>query len=613
MASHRSEHALEAITTAVFVVVLTGLPLLYTTQVLHPFSSPKLIALAGAALLGSAGSLVAACGHRPFERTGYILAGTQVVLAILALAASTVPSVSVWGRHNQETGAIAMLLTLLLLGFTINSSRPPHHVTWFRWIPLWAPVILATFTILQVSGLRGLGILDYDAGHRPYLTLGNPLHLGAVLASSAVYAASMSHKLHPPRRWVAYAIAALCFAGVLLTSSASALLGCVVGMVYIFILWRPWRNRTYFLVGGLLLLGCVVLYLAGRSGLTAGPLHVLATRGGLRPTTYQIAIETVMRNPLLGVGPANFQSAVLDHLTPYLVRTAYSQELATDAHSLPLELASTYGVLFAVLFLASMVYPVVRIRSARNPGFPFSAALVALLTCYSFSPLSLTTLPMMALYAGATWRFNVLWRQHEAPNLTRTAANSPPNVPRWLRIALGVGVVALALLLSAMSAQFLANDYRIRQADLLGSTEAALAAAEAMRPGTASHYWVAGRLAAFDARFRNLPEFVPIVDEALRQAQNLDPKDPMTQINWAIDLQVLQRHEEAIRRFQHALVIYPEWPLATKGIAFSYLKLGKPKEAIDLLEPIVIAYPHDTKASELLSQAISAVEGTISD
>jgi tetratricopeptide (TPR) repeat protein len=93
------------------------------------------------------------------------------------------------------------------------------------------------------------------------------------------------------------------------------------------------------------------------------------------------------------------------------------------------------------------------------------------------------------------------------------------------------------------------------------------------------------------------------VDALFAQAQRLDPQEPMTQLQWSVALQVLDRHKDAILHYQRALDLYPEWPLALKGMAFSYLEEGRADLALPILTDMSVRYPDDPMVEQLLQRA----------
>ena len=87
------------------------------------------------------------------------------------------------------------------------------------------------------------------------------------------------------------------------------------------------------------------------------------------------------------------------------------------------------------------------------------------------------------------------------------------------------------------------------------------------------------------------------VDRLFARAKTIDPREPLTELEWAMALQMLDRHDDAIAHLQEAILIYPDWPLALKGVAFSYLDTGRAEEALPILERLHGLYPDDPTSS----------------
>lgn len=603
---NRSRDALRAITVALLALVSVGLPAMFSTHVLHPFSSPKLVVLVLASLVAAVGLCVGVFAGSPGPGPGTALAGSAILAAFVALGTSPLFAISFWGQPNQEFGVVAMAAVLLLAVYSSSYALLPPNTVWLRWLPILVPTALAVLAIAQKLGIPFPVLFQPDPDGRPFLTLGNPIHLGLLLGAASVYAGIKAGLVRGKERWSFLGVCALCIAGMALSETSSSLVAVAIATLCVVGLRQRWQGKRWLLAAvGLGLVGAVA-YGLYRLAPNLGVLHVFATGGGARASLHGIAARTIASHPLTGVGPSNFRSALSGSLTPELVQQHYAYEIASDAHSWPLELAATYGLPFALLFGAFVIGGLVRRRGwSSNGTLPYLGAALVLVIGYLFQPLSLSTLPMIAFYAGLGWRADLC-----GPEVERIPALSSNGVRRTapaktVARALAVLAALIAVGLCFFGVRLAITDFASRQADLAGDSAAALAVANGLQPGAVPPYLVAARLAAFEARFQSKPEAVSTMDRALRKAQSLDPGDPITEINWAINLQVLEQHQQAIGHLQTALTLYPGWPLALKGIAFSYLELGREDEARAILEPLVASFPGDQIAKELLEKALS--------
>lgn len=578
-----------------FALLVVGLPLLYSTSVAYPFSSPKLAALGAAVALGAVA--VALPSKARLGGAGGLRVALLVLaagLATVALAFSPVAGVSFWGRHDQEVGYLAILASLGACA--MGTAFLPVIGRWPRLLDLaLLPAgLLALLSIWIVAGLPVPGYYIGNTGTGPALTMGNPTHVGAFLA--AMFAFALSRAIHTTgqRRVFLIASALLIFVGAVISGSLAAMIALAAGAF-----WVSWnalrgRGRIRWLIPSVTLVILAMGLLLG--SVLPGSLltNAFTVQGGARMQTYWIAIKTIAAHPLLGVGPANFQSAVLSHLTPELVHTTYSAGVAADAHDWFLEFGATYGLLFVVVLASILVTPLVRSTGRTTAQEPAAGAAVGLLVAYLFGPIALSTLPLLAFFSGvAAARAAAEYVEARAGVAARAA-----------RHAGSIALVALAGMVLVSSIHFLWVDYEVRQGDLYGQTNQITSAARRLIPQLPDPYWTAGKLAAFEGRFDAARQQAEQVDVLFAEAERLDPWEPLTQVHWAVALQVLDRHEDAILRFQHALELYPDWPLPLKGIAFSYLEEGRADLALPILTDMSALYPDDQAVAQLLQRAL---------
>ena len=233
----------------------------------------------------------------------------------------------------------------------------------------------------------------------PVLTFGNPTHAAAFFAAAAVLALSAGAISRGRRRILLWACS-------LLLLTATVLSGSFAG-----ILALSWPESGS--AGGRWVdtaasaCGCCWRHPPRRRRDRVGTVHpntpftrAFDVAAGIRPQTYWIALKVIAAHPLLGVGPADFQSALLSHLTPELVQSTYFAQIAADAHNWILETAATYGLPFAAVLAWLFLGPLIRGRGRSSSQRPFAAATLALAVAYLFGPLALSTLPLLGSLRG---------------------------------------------------------------------------------------------------------------------------------------------------------------------------------------------------------------------
>ena len=588
------QHAL----AVAYTLLVVGAPVLFSEAVIYPFSSPKLAVVGFACGLAALSLALGSDRLRSSVGPTWVLLLAALVLATFSLAVSPVPGVSFWGRHHQEVGYLAIVASLsaYAMGVAVVSLLS-------RWPNLGLVILIPAvpLALLAIAAAVGAGVpvwmLGRD-GSAPVLTFGNPTHAAAFFAAAAVLTLSAGAMSLGRRRILLWACCVLLLATTVLSGSFAAILALVVAGVWVG--WRQLGGRGH--LRWWLLLGAILVTVGGIVAALSIPntpfTRAFDVAAGIRPQTYWIALKAIVTHPLVGVGPANFQSALLSQLTPGLVQSTYYAQIAADAHNWILETAATYGLPFAALLTWLFLGPLIRGRGRSPSQEPFAAATLALVVAYLFGPLALSTLPLLALFAGMT----AARPERDASRMESIRASG---LVRYVRPVL---LVLTAVLLFTCSAQFLRATYEVRQGNLYSEASRVKSAAEGLIPILPDPFWTAGSLAAFEGRALNDVRQAEEVDRLFARAKTLDPREPLTELEWAMALQMLERHDDAIAHLQEAMLIYPDWPLALKGIAFSYLDTGRTTEALPILERLHDLYPDDPTVIQLLDQARSALQ-----
>jgi len=129
-------------------------------------------------------------------------------------------------------------------------------------------------------------------------------------------------------------------------------------------------------------------------------------------------------------------------------------------------------------------------------------------------------------------------------------------------------VITVAAILFFAGA-FLYVEWEARQDYIRGDTSGTFAAGKLLIPERPAPFVAAGEAAAFNARYLEDPDAAELSDKSFTRAVSLDPANPFTYMYWGESLQLQNRHEEAIARFQAALELVPAWPPPAQAIAIS--------------------------------------------
>gem|GEM_PF-1954187 len=558
----------QTIIIGAYLLLVVALPLLFSPDVMHPFGSPKLTALAIAAAGTWAVAIAWGYSALHLTRLQALLVGILIILATLSLAGSPTLGVSFWGTAYDEVGYFAVLLSVsvLLTGTALTPIlEESPRLRWYLVAPL--PILLL------VAGLHLAGVpLPHllAGGGRVRASLGNPIHYGAYCAAVAWLSAELAFANTGRGRflWTLAALGGL--AGLAVSGTRGAVLGLVIaGLVRLVV--RPpkaiSRNRrlTAVLLLMAVLIGSFLFYAVSTSEAAwLAPLRHLTELApdtyGMRAQAWEAGAASILDKPFLGTGPETFRRTYLEHLAsqPPVNLAGTKLDILGDAHNWVIEFASTYGLPFIFALFALIVLP---IRTALHGDALRRGALLASITLwatYLTSPFSLSTLPLAFLTLGiASSTTNGGPHNRPRPNTLRTPAAVIP-----------IAVITVAAILFS-AGSFLYVEWQARQDYIRGDANGTFAAGTFLMPERPAPFIAAGEAAAFNARYLEDPGAAELSDKSFTRAVSLDPANPFTYMYWGESLQLQNRHEEAIARFQAALELVPAWPPPAQAIARS--------------------------------------------
>lgn len=385
--------------------------------------------------------------------------------------------------------------------------------------------------------LRLVGI-----GDRPVGTLGSSAFLGAVAALLAPIGIGWASSTDASRRTrVAAAMASTLGLVALAASGArAALFGAGVVALLAFAVRR---NRGAIVVVGASVSLVVVVALATGAG---GRVSAVASdrEGGAhgRLDEWRIATRVVAAHPIIGTGPEGYRIAFGAEVDDRYERTHGRNPLPDRAHSAPLDVAATTGVVGLVLYALAVGGAALAALKQLRHGDPLLAAAGVGVVAYFTQSLFLFPVaelePIAWLLAGMC-----------ATPLTTLS----PQAPRRRFIAAIAGVLAAAAL--GVGVLDVVADRRAKRtlAAIADDTPAAATVAN-LRPDQVRYHLVDAQAHESPGATRGIIQAIADVDEAL----DVSPRDPVARREKARLLVALARRSNAPANAKQRALAYLE-------------------------------------------------------
>ena len=516
--SSESRHAIDVVVPAIALL----LPLVYSNLLHHSFFAPKMalvLLLAGIGVPLLAGPALGA-----LERG---LALAFLAWAGLSVLVNDEAGLSLWGHANWGNG-------WLFMAGLVGAWASARHLGEVGRRRLRSAIVGAALVTVAISALESIFDLRSAGlvlvGGRPIGLLGNPVHVGGLVAATLALLASRT--MRAP--WLLAAAAALGL-GLGLSGSRAGVAAAFLAAIGL-TLHSGWRRALVLVLVFTIGLACAPLVAAGGSSVSARLSGDGALNASARPEAWREAGKAIRESPILGAGPGRFMEATSQFRT---VRHAAlgADRYFIDAHNLPLEYATTVGVVGLAIFVGWIATTAWR---ARGPFLWFAAALVpfALLQPQTAG---LTPLAFLALGAAGP----------RAP---------VRDIPKGLsRLAVGVSTVALVagvgLILGSRAAFLTRTEFR---------HDDARRALRLLPP------WPEAALYRADPyAFRSSPSQPSIVDAGIRWYRVAAERDPRAAVNWVRlgDYQInFGRLDDAEQSYERALQADPVSLRAMKGL-----------------------------------------------
>jgi hypothetical protein len=332
------------------VVLIAGVaPVVWDPWGVQAFLHPKLLVV-GIGLL-VAGVAVSKTGTSlPTDRWIRYAIGGFVVIACLATVFSAAPLVALFGSAARQLGLLVWLahVAVGLVAMNLFPGKPRRALVWVGTSLSCGVVLASVFALLEAADASPF-VFNQSFGGRVQSVMGNPAALGAylVLGLPLALALGLDASLRPSHRVIGWVGVALGVPSLILTGSRGAWLGAaaivIVGAVAM--LRGSRRARRWALLAGLLVV------LAILATLPSGRWGTLGEAGEGRLALWEVGADTVLANPVLGVGPEGFGLEFGEHVNEDFV-IKYSREQVYDrAHNGVIDVAADFGLPGLVCYL----------------------------------------------------------------------------------------------------------------------------------------------------------------------------------------------------------------------------------------------------------------------
>lgn len=608
------------------------------------YTEPKLFVLRVATFVAlGAWSWAVLVDGRAVRRTKIDLwvLGFVAWLGVTTLFSIHAPT-SVFGHYTRGEGLLTYVIYAVLFFLTVQFANKGSRLKEIAQAVFWSGAIVSLYAVFQFMGLDWVRDVPAALQGRAYSTLGNPLVLGnqLVFVLPISIALALAEKRIP---WRAVYWSGTLLAGIALmaTFSRSAWLGAAVAcalMVAYAVFQKARIERTLdlsFAAGALVLMTLGIL----RSISVSSEVTNVATRlgdlfefesgsGFTRVGLWQAALAATSDRPWTGFGLDTFRLLAPAYFEPRYASVGDYLAIPDNAHSYPMQLLATAGVIGLVLFLAVVgiagwvsVRKTLAVRSASGGStLLIVGAFWAAAAGYLVNLIASISMP------GTTF---MLWVA-VAVVLSPSAWERPAPVKAGMR---GFAFVTAGLCAVLVVASFvpLYADRQYLKGQTLGDQQARIQAAEtAVRLAPYyDTYRVTRAVAYADAALQRMGGIAPgaAVDPTLLDGYRLavqELEDARSFSPWEQDITTLQvivynvggrsldpayfddaiaLAEEALQRFRFAPALRLQYAIALEGA-------GRTAQAQQQLEDLVAMEPRMPEAAVQLARVYVAQNDT---
>jgi len=297
-------------------------------------------------------------------------------LTILSAIFSSNLTLSLWGNPHRAGGAI---IFIFYLTFSVALSLTIIKADWSKLFDFSFVIAAGTvlFAIFQYFNLAPQFLIPY--GNRPPSTLSNPDYFGLYLLLLFFFNIVFAIKEASLKKILYWINVFLVLFGILISGSRSAYLGLVLGSLF-FIFFLPLKIKKIKIISGIILL----LVIAGVAYVSFSPepsfiknnekgsyfyqrlslKNALSDITDFRLSGWKIFWQAIKAKPLLGWGPENISSGFDRYYNPAVPNI--ESTWWDRAHNIFLEMAASYGLIFAVIYLLFFVIIFFKLSSLRK-------------------------------------------------------------------------------------------------------------------------------------------------------------------------------------------------------------------------------------------------------
>jgi O-antigen ligase len=325
------------------------------------------------------------------------IAAAQAIVIVVAVIFSASPRLSMIGSTWRRSGAIAEIAVLVLAvsgagQLAADRARLPASLQTFLRITVLASLPISIYGILQYFGIDPLlAPAGYHFGEGPFMIVRPPSTLGhaAYFATYLLYVAFAGAellRLESERTWKIAAIAAsvLAIFAIVLSGTRAALLGFLVGAVFVVLRERfHWRALAFTAALTVLIAG--FYFSPAGERLRARAFWASEDRfGGSRLLLWRDSLRMSLNHWLLGYGPETFAVEFPLHQSLELAR-AFPDFYHESPHNIFLDALDSKGVIGLAALLALVALCLAYARG------PLGGAFVAMLVSQQFTTFTLPT------------------------------------------------------------------------------------------------------------------------------------------------------------------------------------------------------------------------------
>jgi O-antigen ligase len=322
------------------------------------------------------------------------IAAAQAIVIAFAAIFSTSPRLSLLGSTWRRSGAIAEIAVLILAVFgagQLTADQASSRRTFLR-ITVLASLPISIYGILQYFGIDPLlAPAGYHFGEGPFMIVRPPSTLGhaAYFATYLLYVAFAGAelvRLESEWTWKIAAIAAsvLAIFGIVLSGTRAALLGFLIGALFV-ILRERFNWRALIFTGALAVLIAAFYFSPAGDRLRARAFWASEDRlGGSRLLLWRDSLRMSRKHWLLGYGPETFAVEFPLHQSLDLAR-AFPDFYHESPHNIFLDALDSKGVIGLAALLALVALCLAYARG------PLGGAFVAMLVSQQFTTFTLPT------------------------------------------------------------------------------------------------------------------------------------------------------------------------------------------------------------------------------